>query len=66
MSFPIWKLILIDMLLFDCWDERHHVSAKVCITSHCITASLQAHLKMSYKTAIALVINRVKETMKSI
>ena len=44
MSLPIWKLVLIDMLLYDCWDERRSVSAKVCITSH-TTASPQAHLK---------------------
>lgn len=33
------------MLLYDGWDERCYVSAKVCITLYQITASLLAHLK---------------------
>lgn len=43
MSFPIWRLVLIGTLLYDYWDKR--CCAKVCVTSHPLRASLQAHLK---------------------
>lgn len=59
--------ILVDMLLYDCWDERCHASAEGCITLQHVTASLLAHLKEDELQGSNSTGNyRVKEIIESV